>query len=103
MLPDAVIWRTSLILLPSKFKVVVAVWLPKSSPPATAAAREDDTFENPGIDKMPCIFTAPDDVIWLNTTLLEVTANEAVEEFITKLSELDSKPEGKPEILLNET
>ena len=33
--------------------------------PATAAAIEADTFTIPGIDNIPPISTAPEDVIWL--------------------------------------
>ena len=38
-----------------------------------------------------------------NEPVCDATINELVAEFITKSFELDSKPEGKPEILLNET
>ena len=37
----------------------VAVWFPKLSPPATAAANEEDTLGKPGILKIPPILEAP--------------------------------------------
>ena len=53
MLPEAVIWFTPTILLLSKLRSSVAVWLPKSSPPTSNAAIDALTFENPRIDKVP--------------------------------------------------
>ena len=57
ILPDAVMWRTSLILLLSKSRSLLAVWLPKLSPPATAAANEAETSVNSPKDKVPSIST----------------------------------------------
>ena len=58
--PLAVTCSTFFIELLSKFISCVAVWFPKLSPPATAAANEADTSDILGNENLPPIVAASD-------------------------------------------